>query len=200
MSEGGTSAELEPSWPADALEVGRIGDAWGVKGWVKVQPYSSDPQALFRSRRWFVQPPEDSVRRPAAAAGRYPMSLAIEQVRTHGDGVVALAHGIVDRGAAEALRGARLFVARSTFPAAGKDEYYWVDLIGLAVRNRQGEALGEVAGLLDTGPHSVLRVRLASADAAAGAESERLIPFVSAYVDDVDLAQRLITVDWGLDY
>jgi 16S rRNA processing protein RimM len=201
VSEAGTTAQLEPPWPADALEVGRIADAWGVKGWLKVQPYSSDPQALFRSRRWFVQPPEDSARRPAVAAGRYPQSLAIEQVRAHGDGVVALAQGVGDRGAAEALRGARLFVARSIFPAAGKDEYYWVDLIGLAVRNRQGEALGSVAGLLDTGPHSVLRVRPSgSTDAAAPDEAERLIPFVSAYVDDVDLEQRLITVDWGLDY
>ena len=200
MSEDCTSADPEPSWPADALEVGRIVDAWGVKGWVKIQPFSSDPQALFLSRRWFVKPPEDTARRPVGAAGRYPASLSIDQVRPHGDIVVALAEGIGDRGAAEALRGARLFIARSNFPAAGKDEYYWVDLIGLAVRNRQGEPLGTVAGLLDTGPHSVLRVRPDGADAAAGEESERLIPFVSAYVDDVNLGQRIITVDWGLDF
>jgi 16S rRNA processing protein RimM len=61
------------------------------------------------------------------------------------------------------------------------------------VVNRQGERLGVVADLLDTGAHSVLRVQPAVGD-------ERLIPFVAAYVDDVNLAERRITVDWGLDY
>ena len=48
---------------------------------------------------------------------------------------------------------------------------------------------------MDTGAHSVLRVR-----AAEDCAPERLIPFVAAYVDDVDLGERRITVDWGLDY
>lgn len=201
MSAVGLSADLEPSWPADALEVGRVLDAWGVKGWIKVQPFSSDPQALFASRRWFVRAPEDGVpgRLTSAAAGRFPDALEIIEVRHHGDVVVAWPRGSADRSAAESLRGARLFVARSSFPAAGKDEYYWIDLIGLEVLNRQGDRLGTVAGLLDTGPHSVLRVRLEGAP-ADGKSGERLIPFVAAYVDDVDLAQRRITVDWGLDF
>jgi 16S rRNA processing protein RimM len=188
----------DPAWPADALEVGRIVDAWGIKGWIKVQPFSSDPQALFASRCWFVKPPEDAL--PSRPGGsRFPTSLSIGQARFHGDVVVAQADGVDDRGAAERLRGARIFIARSSFPAAGADEYYWVDLIGLEVRNRQGETLGTVSGLLDTGPHSVLRVRPAGT-AANDEETERLIPFVGAYVDDVDLARRLITVDWGLDF
>ena len=196
MSAVGVAAD--PAWPVDALEVGRIVDAWGVKGWFKVQPFSADPQALLGSRRWFVKPPEAALAsRPGAA--RFPSSLAIEHARFHGEVVVAQADGVGDRGAAEALRGARIFIARSSFPAAGTDEYYWVDLIGAEVRNRQGETLGTVSGLLDTGPHSVLRVRPAGT-AANDEETERLIPFVGAYVDDVDLARRLITVDWGLDF
>ena len=108
---------------------------------------------------------------------------------------------IDDRTTAERVRGARVFVSRGSFPSPAPDEYYWVDLIGLAVVNRQGETLGTVAGLIDTGPHSVLRVARPAAEADAGAEDdERLIPFVSAYVDEVMLAQRRIVVDWGLDY
>ena len=103
--------------------------------------------------------------------------------------------------AAEALRGARVFVGRSSFPTAAADEYYWVDLIGLSVVNRAGETLGQVAGLLDTGPHSVLRVAPeGTPPGAAAAEAERLIPFVAAYVDAVDLQARRITVDWASDY
>jgi 16S rRNA processing protein RimM len=213
-------------WPEDALEVGRIVDAWGIKGWLKVQPFSADPQTLLGSRTWFVQPPERGPGPAPGARSTLPLTLAIRQARMHGDAVVAQADGCDDRAAAEALRGVRIFVARSSFPPAGDDEFYWVDLIGLDVVNRQGERLGRVVGLIDTGPQSVLRVvpeavaagspagmleaapdvadALSPSGAAAAPASksadERLIPFVAAYVDDVDLAARRITVDWGLDY
>ncbi len=192
----------DPAWPDDAVEVGRVVDAWGIKGWLKVQPFASDPQALFSSRRWFVKPPEESgVKRPAGLRSDYPPVLRVTQAKEHGDGVVAQVQGVESRNDAEALRGARLFVGRSSFPTAGADEFYWVDLIGLTVVNRQGDTLGTVVGLLDTGPHSVLRVVAAETLAqAATPKSERLIPFVAAYVDDVSLKLKRITVDWGLDY
>jgi 16S rRNA processing protein RimM len=184
-------------WPDDAVEVGRIVDAWGVKGWVKVQPYASDPQALFSSRRWLLKAPEGALR-PGAVP--LPALLKITEAREHGELVVALAQGVADRAAAEALRGARVFVPRSSFPTPDADEFYWVDLIGLAVVNRAGEDLGRVVGLIDTGPHSVLRVLPEGVDPAKGTEAERLIPFVAAYVDAVDMPQRRILVDWGPDY
>ena len=188
----------EPTWPDDAVEVGRIVGAWGVKGGIKVLPYSSDPKALFSSRRWFLKAPAAPRPVPASAVSAIPPLLKITGAREHGDGVVATAQEVPDRTAAEALKGALVFVARSSFPTAASDEYYWVDLIGLAVVNREGQTLGTVTDLLDTGPHSVLRI--AVPQPREGDENERLIPFVSAYVDNVDLAARRITVDWGLDY
>jgi 16S rRNA processing protein RimM len=179
----------DAGFPPDAVEVGRIVDAWGIKGWIRVQPYAKDPQALFSSRRWFLLPPESDVGKAAL-----PSLLRITTAREQGDGIVAAAQDIEDRNAAEALRGARIFVSRNSFPTPGSDEFYWVDLIGLQVRNRDGVLLGEVTGLIDNGAHSVLQVR-GPADAP-----ERLIPFVAAYIDHVDLAARRIDVDWGLDY
>ncbi len=209
-------------WPQDAIEVGKVTGAWGVKGWIRVQPFSSDPQAFFSSKRWFIDRPEavgpagasPSLGMPGAGSGLrvpYPALLRVQQAKSHGAAVVAQVQDIAGRDAAEALKGARVFVARSSFPTPDSDEYYWVDLLGLDVVNRQGECLGVVAGLLDTGPHSVLRVQPAgSAPAesvqavgespASSPEAERLIPFVKAYVDEVNMAQRRITVDWGLDY
>jgi 16S rRNA processing protein RimM len=187
---------LDPAWPEDAIEVGRVVDAWGVKGWIKVQPFASDPQALFSSRRWFIKPPEEAaLKRLGAKASAYPSRLKITAAKEHGDVVVAQAQEVEDRSGAEALRGARIFIGRSSFPTADTDEYYWVDLIGMAVVNKQGDALGTVVGLIDTGPHSVLRIQ--SGDPKA---EERLVPFVAAYVDDVNMAEKRITVDWGLDY
>jgi 16S rRNA processing protein RimM len=192
----------DPAWPDDAIEVGRIVDAWGLKGWIKVQPFADDPQALFSTRRWFLLPSEkDGVSRPATVAGSVPSLLKITQVKDHGEVVVALAQEVPDRTAAEALRGARVFIGRASFPTPEPDEFYWVDLIGLSVVNREGESLGTVAGLIDTGPHSVLRVTPDTvAEGVSAQEAERLIPFVGVYVDDVSLERRLITVDWGLDY
>ena len=186
------------AWPEDAIEVGCITDAWGVKGWFKVKPFSSDPQALFSSRRWFLKPPDSTGPRGAVKFPDLPPVIRVMAVKDHGDSVVAQAHDVVDRAGAEALRGARLFVSRSSFPTAGQDEFYWVDLLGLAVFNRDGEHLGDVVGLIDTGPHSVLRVL--RPDAGTAEADERLIPFVAAFVDSVSLQQRRISVDWGLDY
>ncbi len=184
---------LEPAeLPADAVEVGRIADAWGVKGWFKVLPYSTTPEALFSSKRWYLLPSEKGAK--SFFAG--PVLLAVRQAREHSDSVVASAQGVDDRDAAEALKGARVFVPRSSFPTAAEDEYYWVDLIGLAVVNREGVALGAVRELLATGPQTTL-VLVYEQD---GKAAERLIPFVSAFVDKVDLAERRITVDWQPDY
>ncbi|HWI10149.1 MAG TPA: ribosome maturation factor RimM [Burkholderiaceae bacterium] len=201
MSAAARPLGADPGWPEDAIEVGRIVDAWGLKGWIKVQPFAADPQALFSSRRWFLLPSEKVGPLRPAGVTSIPSLLRITQVKDHGDVVVALAQEVPDRSAAEALRGARVFIGRASFPSAGPDEFYWVDLIGLAVVNRAGERLGTVAGLIDTGPHSVLRVTPDSVPAGVSAQqAERLIPFVGAYVDEVSLEQRVVTVDWGLDY
>ena len=179
-------------WPEDAIEVGRIGEAWGLKGGFRVIAYAEQPLALLAARRWHLRPADES--RPSLPPGAVPPILEIASVRARGDGYVASSPAIADRTAAEALRGARIFVARSAFPEPASDEFYWADLIGMSVVNRAGVALGEVAGLLDNGAQSVLRV----APPSDGAET--LIPFVPAYVDAVDLAARRITVDWQLDY
>ena len=189
----------DAAWPDDAVEVARVLDAWGIKGWLRIQPYAGDPQALLASRRWFLQPPAGRPRPKDAPP--LPPFLSITLAKDHGDGLVASAREIADRNAAEALKGARIFVSRASFPQAADGEFYWIDLIGLDVVNRDGAALGTVAELFDTGAHSVLRVTQDAPDAAGGARTvERLIPFVSAYVDTVDLPGRRIVADWGLDY
>ena len=207
-------------WPEDAVEVGRIVDAWGVKGGIKVMPFSSDPQALFCTKKWFLLPSEkvtEAVVRPVAKPGTRPVAkpspvsiaaasarlkaprfLQMQSVREQGDIIVGTAEGLEDRNDAEALRGARVFVSRSAFPTPESDEYYWIDLIGLTVVNRQDELLGEVVDLMATGPHSVLRCVAPGVDGQDAVE--RLIPFVSAYIDSDSLADKRIVADWGLDY
>jgi 16S rRNA processing protein RimM len=181
------SAEL----PADAIEVGRIADAWGIKGWFKVLAHSASPEALFSSKRWYLLPTEKGAKTFSGTA-----LLRVREAKEHSGTVVASAHDVDDRSAAEALKGARIFIARSSFPTAADDEFYWVDLMGLEVVNREGQSLGHVKELLSTGPQTVLVIEYAD----DGKVLERMIPFVSAYVDAVDLAGKRITVDWQADY
>ena len=186
--------------PDDAIEVGRILDAWGVKGWLKILPHSTHPEALFSAKSWFLQAP-DSKFRPGFSVFSGTVSVSIDEAKTHSDSVVALITGLDDRNVAESLRGCRIFLSRSSFPAASKDEYYWVDLIGLNVVNREGLALGCVRDLMATGPHSVLCVEYTAVrDDGTSATDERMIPFVAAYVDAVDITGKCITVDWQPDY
>ena len=185
--------------PDDAIELGRVLDAWGLKGWVRIQPHSADTEALFASDTWFLQPPEARfVRGFDAFVGG--VRVAVAEIKVHGDGVAARFEGLTERNAAEALKGVRIFLPRRAFPATPEGEHYWVDLIGLAVFNREGESMGLVRDLMPTGPNSVLV--LAYTEVVDGKEqaAERMIPFVAAYVDEVDQKARRITVDWQTDY
>ena len=188
------------SLPADAIEVGRILDAWGVKGWVKILPHSTDPEALFSADTWFLQVP-DAKFRPGFTLFTGTVSLQVDEAKIHSGTVVAKFKGMDDRNAAEALRGVKIFLSRSSFPAASTDEYYWVDLIGLNVVNREGVALGCVRDLMSTGPQSVLCIEYTTTrEDGTSVTAERMIPFVSVYVDKVDIAGKCITVDWQPDY
>jgi 16S rRNA processing protein RimM len=180
------------TWPDDAVEVGAIVDAYGLKGWVKIAAHASAGQggdALMQASRWWL------------AKGRERKSARIVQAKTHGGHIVAHLADLADRDHALALRGYQVHVRRSDFPALGEDEFYWVDLVGLEVVNEVGVPLGHVVDLIDNGAHSVLRVGYASAgEDGRPATDERLIPFVGVYVKTVDRAAKRIVVDWQADY
>jgi 16S rRNA processing protein RimM len=197
-SLGAASADAEPfDWPADAVEVGRIVDAWGVQGGLRVQPFSGDPQALFSSRRWLLRPPEAAaVRRRLRPRARRACctSARARAGRRHRRELARPARPQRRRGAA---RLAHLCLARQ-LPEHREDEYYWVDLIGLAWSTARAPALGTVADLIGHG-----RAQRAARDQAArraGSRGRAPDPFVAAYVDEVSSSDAGITVDWGLDY
>jgi 16S rRNA processing protein RimM len=118
-------------------------------------------------------------------------SRALEEGAVHGKSVVAKLAGCDEREAAAAMQGLDVAVPRSQLPQSQPGEYYWADLLGLAVRNLQNQPLGRVERLLETGANQVLVVR---------GDRERLIPCVAAFMVTVDLAQGEIVVDWGLDF
>lgn len=179
-----------PAWPADAVEVGRVIGAWGVKGGIRVKPFAADPQALFSSSAGTCSRPRPSCRQ--AVARRRPCRRCCAWCRRV-NMVTAWWPRCTTSAIATRRRPGRRpgFRATRQFSHPDEGEFYWVDLIGLVVANRAAVELGTVTGLIETGPHCVLRVV-----SAGQAPRERLIPFVAAYVDAVDLPGRRIAVDW----
>src|ERR1700722_4477740 len=179
--------------PDDAIEVGAIVDAYGLKGWVKVAPHAHaghGGDAMLAAKRWWL------------VKGRERKAVRCLQSKGHSDTVVAHFAGCDDRDTAYALRGHSIHVLRSDFPKlTGDDEFYWVDLIGLDVVNDADVALGQVAGMIDNGAHSIMRVEFPTTGKnGSPTTGERLIPFVGVYVKTVDQAARRIVVDWDPDY
>ncbi|WP_243405262.1 ribosome maturation factor RimM [Solimicrobium silvestre] len=192
--------------PADLISVGHITGAYGVQGWVRIHPYSAEADALLHAKTWWLGKPE--VRSEAPANVHDVEKL---EAKRHGDDVVARLMGVVGRDAAEGLKGTVVQISRSHFPVLSNNEFYWLDLIGLAVENLQGESLGVVADLIDNGAHPILRVVQSNpvkveinsaqeAEVVPAAAREYLIPFVERFVPNVDQQSKKITVDWGLDY
>lgn len=159
--------------------LGRIAGVYGVRGWVKVISHTAPPANLLDYPRWMLRQGEET----------QPFSL--EEGRPHGKGLVAKLQGCNDRDQAALLVGREIAVDRDELPAAGPDEYYWTDLEGLRVVNREGIDLGRVDHLFATGANDVMVVQ---------GERERMLPFIAAVVLGVDLSQGLVTVDWDADF
>lgn len=193
--------------PGDLVLVGYIAGAYGLNGWVRIKPYASDADALLTAKIWWLDKPAFH-------------DVDMLQAKMHSGDVVAQVMGVAGREAAEALRGTAVHISRAHFPALSANEFYWVDLIGLAVENVEGIALGHVLDMMDNGAHPILRVASAApvaveADVAVVAKPgkkdrtrdqdkimvpELLIPFVDQFIKSVDQAGKKIIVDWGPDY
>lgn len=173
--------------PDDLVPVGHITGAFGIHGGVRIKPYAADAGALLNTKRWWLDKPE-------------MRDVDMRQAKMQGEDVVAELVGIADRDAAEALKGTVVHISRRYFPALDDNEFYWVDLIGLTVENLQGEILGSVSGLMESGAHPILRVAVSDIPGMEKRQREVLIPFVDKFVKTVDQGARLIKVDWGLDY
>ncbi len=160
--------------------MGRIAAPFGVKGWVRIVPYTAAPAVLTGHSRWWI-----------GVAGEWD-EVRVAEAAVHGASVIARFADCADRDRAAQLRGREVALPREALPQPGPNEYYWADLIGLEVVNAAGVSLGRVTSLFSNGAHDVMRV-------GAG-KQERLVPFVETVIRAVDLAQRRIDVEWGADW
>lgn len=185
--------------PDDLVELGRIGEPYGLKGWVNVLPSSEEPDVLLKSKQWWISrllvPEGVSVRRTSRPKLEDLVfePFRVLQCKPHSSRIVAHLEGVEQPELAAQFKGRRVYVSRARFPAPAEGEYYWIDLVGCAVSNVEGKVLGSVAQVVDHGAHPILVVK-------GNAEQEILIPFVAAYVLNVDTQARQIQADWQEDY
>lgn len=157
------------------VALGRVLGAFGIQGWVRVQSYTRPVEGILDYPDWQF----------GSRVWR------VLEGRRQGASVVARLEGLSSREEAMALRGNEVEVERAELPAAGPDEHYWSDLMGCAVRTLSGAELGQVESLFSNGAQDVLVIR---------GERERMIPFVTAIVKQVDIGQKQILVDWEPEY
>ena len=162
--------------------LGRVLGALGLRGEVRIESWTEPRDAIFRYQPWTLRDAHGIERQCSGVRGR-----------DTGKHVLAIFPDVVDRDAAEALKGLEIHVPRSALPAAAPGEYYWADLEGLRVQTVDGVDLGRVTHLFATGANDVLVAR--------DDERERMIPFVQPqYITAIDLEQGLVTVDWDPDF
>jgi 16S rRNA processing protein RimM len=170
--------------------VGAITGAHGVRGEVKVKSFTAEPAAIAAYGPLYD---ESGTRRfdltLTAKGGDLPGKASSSKAL-----LIGRIGGIVDRNMAEALKGQRLFVPRAQLPATeDPEEFYLTDLIGLAVRDKQGADFGRVADVVNYGAGDLLVVE------GAG-EGGFEVPFAKAFVPEVDLAGGVLTIDLPDDF
>jgi 16S rRNA processing protein RimM len=163
----------------DLICVGHILGSQGIKGWVRVFSNTSPRENIVSYSPWFIE--QGNIHKATVVQGR-----------RQGKNVLARLEGIEDRTQADELTGCRIFINPQQLPRLEAGEYYWSDLVGLAVETEQGEPLGVIASMMETGADDVM---------VLAGERERLIPFViDQIVREVDLENQRLVVDWLPEY
>jgi len=159
--------------------LGRISGLFGVRGWVRIHSYTEPREGILDYAELLLE-----------RDGEWTPVRFVEGKR-HGKTVVARLAGVEDRDEAATLVNLLVGVSREALPKTEEGLYYWSDLEGLQVVDTNGDALGRVAYLLETGANDVLVVE---------GKQEILIPFITGEViKEVDLATGVIKVSWEWD-
>lgn len=156
--------------------MGRVRAPHGLKGWVKIQPFTQEIEGLLDYPEWWL-----------GAEGNWQRHRVAESA-VHGAMVVARLEGITDRDVAAELRGRDVAVPRAAMPESREGEFYWSDLLDMEVSDRTATKLGVVAKILETGANTVLVV--------VQDDKEVLVPFIQDVIISVDLKAGRLIVDW----
>lgn len=168
------------------IRLGSINGTHGLKGWVKVFSYTDPLEAILDYSPWILR------------KGGAEKELAVKGGQVNGKRLIVQLEGVDTRDLAENLIGYEVHVSVDAMPDLEAGEFYWFQLEGLAVRNIDGEVLGKIDHMLETGANDVMVVE--PTDDSIDKE-QRLIPYLKGdVVKRVDQETGVVTVDWDSDY
>lgn len=162
------------------VAMGYIKGVFGIKGWLKIAANTEYSDSLLDYPEWQLVKDGKTV------------VVTLEAGKVVNGELQVKFESIDDRDSAFSLRGYTIEIPREAFAPTEEGEYYWADLVGMTVTNKDNAILGKVSNLMETGANDVLVVN--------GKYGQILIPFVSQYVETVDTGSKTIIADWGLDY
>ena len=163
------------------IYLGKITGVHGIKGWLKIQSYSSPPENILNYPSWIInnKGEEDFY--------------SIEQGRKQNKKIVVKLENIDDRNTAESLINSKILILRSELPKLSNENYYWSDLVGLSVLNSEEKVIGKIESLIETGANDVMVI--------ITLKDERiLIPFVMhEIIKEVNVELSYIKIDWSIE-
>ncbi|MBA6296825.1 ribosome maturation factor RimM [Colwellia sp. MB02u-9] len=165
------------------VTLGKVGAVYGIKGWLKIHSFTDDQEAILDYFPWSLK------------LGDKIQSVDITDWRKHNNGLVVKVAGIDDRDVAQKLVGSEIFVSEEALSDLPEGEFYWRDLIGMAVVTDKGYDLGRVSDIMETGANDVLVVKANLKDGYG--KKERLIPYLMDQVIlSISAEDKQICVDW----
>ncbi len=163
------------------IYLGKITGVHGVKGWLKIQSFSSPPENILNYPQWIInnQGEEDFY--------------SIEKGRKQNNKIVVKLEKIDDRNTAESLINSKIQILRSDLPKLPNENYYWSDLVGLSVLNSEEKVIGKIESLIETGANDVMVIKTAK-------DKRVLVPFVMhEIIKEVNVELNYIKIDWLIE-
>jgi 16S rRNA processing protein RimM len=162
------------------ITLGKFASVFGIKGWIKIQSFTDPAENIFTYPSWLLQ------------KRNHWHPIEVEEHKHHGKGYIVKVKNYDNREDAKALTNLNIGIQKSDLASTNADEFYWSDLMGMEVYNRQEQHLGTVVQLIETASNDVFIVD--------GDNKRHLIPHVTDVVDHIDLKEKKITVDWDKDF
>ncbi|MBW0454436.1 MAG: 16S rRNA processing protein RimM [Candidatus Kinetoplastibacterium crithidii] len=188
---------FDDSVPSDLIELGKVVSSYGIRGSLKVYPYSDNKETLLSVPDWWLS--FCNCQAKQCQCNSIYHHYKIINSKKYNNFIIVNILGIDTREESNKFRNSRIYVSRSLFPNLQEDEYYWVDLIGCklyGISNQVPAFIGMVTDIFENGAHPILCVSTVDTDQ----NKEILIPFVKFYIDKVDLLNHEIFTSWSLEY
>lgn len=169
MNRSGTGSDK------DFVLLGAVTRPHGIRGELKIRPFTDNPENFSRHKRLYLAPEGDAAK----------VEFTNEQARSNGKTIILKLKECSDRNRAEQLTGMGVWLPISELPPLAEGEFYLHSLEGKQARTIDGQRLGVVAGLMVGGGQDILVIR--------DGGSEYLVPMAPGFVVDVD--EETITLD-----